>query len=141
MSAIGVKEFAAVLSRTWHNCRLPFGNHLHDLQEKGFALLDLAASGDDDREVVARFGTIIPQYDGQLSYDVAYRPGFDDFLYSKSLNPIGPHTEAPLFTPPPRLLALFCRRQARCGGGATLLADARSFLLARPVAEVDLCRS
>lgn len=111
------------------------------LETDGFALFDVTSFGGDDREVAALFGTIIPQYGGEETYAVAYSQGFDEFLYSKSLNPIGPHTEAPLFSPPPRLLALHCKRQARCGGGATLIADARTFLLERPAAEVELCRT
>lgn len=141
MSIMDIEALTPSQAHPWGYRDLMLQAHAKGLKANGFALFDVTPLGGDDREVAAQFGTIIPQYDGEKSYDVAYREGFDEFLYSKSLNPIGPHTEAPLQTPPPRLLALHCKRQARCGGGATLIADARTFLRNRPTAEVELCRS
>jgi alpha-ketoglutarate-dependent taurine dioxygenase len=43
------------------------------------------------------------------------------------MNALGAHTEAPGFMPPPKYLALYCHRQARCGHGQTLLADGIRF--------------
>lgn len=141
MSIMEVSSCVPSRSQRLPELDLPFRMHVDNLKTDGYALFNVASLGGDDREVAAQFGEIIPQYDGHESYDVAYREGFDEFLYSKSLNSIGPHTEAPLWAPPPRLLALYCKRQARCGGGATLIADARTFLLDRPAAELELCRS
>ena len=63
---------------------------------------------------------------------MTFRPGFDELQYSQSANAITPHTEAPGLDPPPRYLALHCHRQARCGGGHTVLADGHRFLRSLP---------
>jgi alpha-ketoglutarate-dependent taurine dioxygenase len=79
-------------------------------------------------ELLQSLGTLLPQYTGQLEYDVKSVPGFENFQYSQSANTIQPHTEAPVYTPPPKYLALYCQRQARCGNGHTLLADGFGFI-------------
>ena len=97
------------------------------LASRGWAVL---ASGEIDADpavTLRRLGTIVPQYDGRVSFDVTYRPGYDDAPYSQSMNALGAHTEAPGFMPPPKYLALYCHRQARCGNGQTLLADGIRF--------------
>ncbi len=76
-------------------------------------------------ELVRSVGELIPQYNGRLTHDVTYRPGNDDRAYSQSANTILAHTEAPGWHPSPAYLALFCHRQARCGGGHTDLLDVR----------------
>ncbi|MDU6749943.1 MAG: hypothetical protein E6447_20000, partial [Bradyrhizobium sp.] len=83
------------------------------LASRGWAVL---ASGEIDADpavTLRRLGTIVPQYDGRVSFDVTYRPGYDDAPYSQSMNALGAHTEAPGFMPLPKYLALYCHRQAR----------------------------
>lgn len=75
-------------------------------------------------ELVTSVGDLIPQYNGRLTHEVTYRPGNDSRAYSQSANTILAHTEAPGWHPSPAYLALFCHRQARCGGGHTDLLDA-----------------
>lgn len=90
---------------------------------------------------LARFGDLMPQFDGGIAHQVKMEPGYDNVRFSKSRNEIGPHTEAPLFAKPPRYLALFCHRQARCGSGHTALADGFAFLNSLGHAERALIRS
>ena len=86
-------------------------------------------NGDDSgvRASLRAFGDIIPQFNGHDTFEVTLKPGFENVPYSQSLNGIGPHTEAPVYEPPPKYLALHCHRQAQCGGGHTLLADGFAF--------------
>lgn len=98
-----------------------------DLTRQGWAVLSAAFVGDDPAQVLERFGRLVPQYNGQITFEVTYQPGYDDAPYSQSMNGLGAHTEAPGFEPPPKYLALHCHRQARCGKGQTLLADAVRF--------------
>jgi Taurine catabolism dioxygenase TauD, TfdA family len=79
-------------------------------------------------ELVRSVGELIPQYNGRLTHEVTYRPGNDDRAYSQSANTILAHTEAPGWHPTPAYLALFCHRQARCGGGHTDLLDVRKLI-------------
>ncbi|MGZ5201866.1 MAG: TauD/TfdA family dioxygenase [Telluria sp.] len=94
-----------------------------ELLERGWTILPPALLRDGPRPALAHFGRIVPQLNGEETYEVTLKPGFDKLPYSQSRNEIGPHTEAPVYDPPPRYLALHCHRQARCGGGQTLLAD------------------
>jgi hypothetical protein len=95
--------------------------------------------------LLQEIGKLVPQYSGAVEHEVVYRPGNDDRAYSQSRNGIRPHTEAPGWDPSPRYLALYCHRQARCGGGHTdlldgqrlpelLQADSLSLLTGRPLA-------
>lgn len=88
--------------------------------------------------MVRSVGELIPQYQGTLAHEVTYRPGNDHRAYSQSANTILAHTEAPGWNPSPAYLALFCHRQARCGGGRTDLLDARKLLAALDPAEIAL---
>jgi alpha-ketoglutarate-dependent taurine dioxygenase len=97
------------------------------LADRGWAILQAEDIGNDPVAILNQIGRIVPQYNGQDTFEVTYQKGFDDVPYSQSMNGIGPHTEAPAYDPPPRYLALFCHRQARCGHGETLLADGIDF--------------
>jgi hypothetical protein len=97
------------------------------LANKGWAVLAHEAIEPDPADTLRRWGRIVPQYNGSETFDVTYKPGFDDAPYSQSMNALGPHTEAPGFVPPPKYLALYCHRQARCGYGHTLVADGIHF--------------
>jgi Taurine catabolism dioxygenase TauD, TfdA family len=89
-------------------------------------------------ELVRSVGELIPQYNGRLTHDVTYRPGNDHKSYSQSANTILAHTEAPGWHPTPAYLALFCHRQARCGGGHTDLLDVRKLAGALDADELAL---
>lgn len=104
-----------------------FQDFIPELQTRGWSILDSDAIGDDPAQTLGRLGRLVPQYDGQLTFDVTYKKGFDDAPYSQSMNGLGAHTEAPGYEPPPKYLALYCHRQARCGKGQTLLADGVKF--------------
>ncbi len=97
------------------------------LAEQGWAVLEPALLAPGARPVLEHFGRIVPQYNGQETFDVMVKPGFSGVPYSQSSNAIGPHTEVPVADPPPRYLALHCHRQARCGQGHTMLADGLQF--------------
>jgi alpha-ketoglutarate-dependent taurine dioxygenase len=98
-----------------------------ELLERGWTILPAELLRDGARPALAHFGRIIPQLNGEETYEVTLKPGFDKLPYSQSKNSIGPHTEAPVYDPPPKYLALHCHRQAQCGGGQTLLADGFAF--------------
>ncbi|HEY1609775.1 MAG TPA: TauD/TfdA family dioxygenase [Paraburkholderia sp.] len=98
-----------------------------ELDRQGWTVLPPAALSLGIRETLMQFGTIVPQYDGRDSWEVTFKPGFEKVPYSQSQNGIGPHTEVPVGVPPPRYLALYCHRQARCGKGQTRLADGLAF--------------
>lgn len=108
------------------------------LDQWGFVVVhdvgDLAAA----EEVVRSVGELIPQYNGRLTHEVTYRPGNDHRAYSQSANTILAHTEAPGWNPSPAYLALFCHRQARCGGGHTDLLDVRRLIGALDADELAL---
>jgi alpha-ketoglutarate-dependent taurine dioxygenase len=97
------------------------------LAEQGWAVLDPALLGPGARPILQNFGCLMPQYNGQETFEVMVKPGFEGVPYSQSRNGIGPHTEVPVADPPPRYLALHCHRQARCGHGHTMLADGLQF--------------
>lgn len=106
---------------------VPFDAAAAELALQGWTVLAPQALENGVRAALARFGTIVPQYDGADTWDVRMKPGFEKVPYSQSLNGIGPHTEVPVGNPPPRYLALHCHRQARCGQGHTYLADGAAF--------------
>ncbi|MER7008085.1 TauD/TfdA family dioxygenase [Dactylosporangium sp. NPDC000555] len=111
------------------------------VRQIGFVVIN----GVENQEALGRtlesFGRMMPQYDGNLTYEVRAEPGFDDRAYSKSQNEIRAHTEAPGWQPPPKYLALWCHVQARGGGGETCLADVKSYLRGLDRATVKRLRS
>ncbi|MDV7659592.1 TauD/TfdA family dioxygenase [Acinetobacter baumannii] len=97
------------------------------LEKQGWAILPPEFVKDDPERALSGFGQTLLQFNGKKTFEVQYRPGFDNLPYSQSKNGIGPHTEAPVYDPPPRFLALHCHVQAKCGGGQTQLADGFEF--------------
>ncbi|QIB47727.1 TauD/TfdA family dioxygenase [Streptomyces aureoverticillatus] len=93
------------------------------LEADGYAVVDRLAGQRQAIELMQDIGRFVPQYTGTVEHEVVYRPGNDDRAYSQSRNTIRAHTEAPGWDPSPRHLALYCHRQARCGGGHTDLLD------------------
>ncbi|OCC10045.1 TauD/TfdA family dioxygenase [Streptomyces sp. PTY087I2] len=102
--------------------------HTWELAEYGYTVLDGIRTDEEAAEALRAFGELVPQYDGSLRYQVKAAPGFEERRYSKSVNTILVHTEAPGWNPPPSYLALHCRVQATCGSGHTELADMRRFV-------------
>jgi hypothetical protein len=99
------------------------------LDQWGYVVVDNLESLTAAEELVRSVGELIPQHDGLLTHEVTY---------SRSPNTILAHTEAPGRHPSPAYLALFCHRQARCGGGHTNLLDARRLVGALDADELAL---
>jgi alpha-ketoglutarate-dependent taurine dioxygenase len=106
---------------------------LQELTGRGWTVITSDQLIESIPTTLERFGNIIPQFGGQYTFEITFKPGYDDLPYSQSRNGIGPHTEAPVYDPPPRYLALHCHQQARCGGGHTSLADGYAFLESLPM--------
>lgn len=104
------------------------GHRHEELAARGWTVLTPDEITDDVAGTLHEFGPIIPQFNGQTAFAITRKPGYEDLPYSQSMNGIGPHTEAPVYAPPPRYLALHCHQQARCGGGHTGLVDGYQFL-------------
>ncbi|WP_137136891.1 TauD/TfdA family dioxygenase [Rhizobium sp. FKY42] len=104
-----------------------FEDFIPELRTRGWSILRPDAIDANPADTLSRIGRLVPQYNGQITFDVTYKKGFDDAPYSQSMNGLGAHTEAPGYEPPPKYLALYCHRQARCGKGQTLLADGVQF--------------
>src|SRR6478609_1069563 len=82
------------------------------LDEHGFAVVDRVGGLDVAAALLSALGVLLPQYDGNITHEVRYRPGNDHRSYSQSANRIQAHTEAPGWNPSPNWLALYCHRQA-----------------------------
>ena len=108
------------------------------LDQWGYVVVEDVGNIAAAEELVRSVGDLIPQYNGRLTHDVTYRPGNDHRAYSQSANTILAHTEAPGWHPTPAYLALFCHRQARCGGGHTDLLDVRKLAGALDIDELAL---
>lgn len=93
------------------------------LDDSGYSLVVGLGGQSNAISLMQSLGNFIKQYNGAVEHDVTYKPGFDDKAYSQSINSIHAHTEAPGWNPGPRFLALYCKQQARCGGGYTDLLD------------------
>ncbi|MHC8304359.1 TauD/TfdA family dioxygenase [Pseudomonas sp. PB3P13] len=104
------------------------GHRQEELAARGWAVLTPDEFADDVVGTLQEFGQIIPQFNGQIAFAITRKPGYEALPYSQSMNGIGPHTEAPVYGPPPRYLALHCHQQATCGGGHTGLVDGYRFL-------------
>ena len=98
------------------------------LVEHGYVVVTRVGEAATAESLLLELGELLEQYRGTIRHEVRARPGFDGLQYSQSRNGITPHTEAPGLPTPPRYLALHCHRQARCGGGQTLLADGYTFV-------------
>jgi hypothetical protein len=114
-------------------------DHRHEeLSTRGWTVLTPGEFAHDVTGTLHEFGSIIPQFNGQTAFAITRKPGYEDLPYSQSMNSIGPHTEAPVYGPPPRYLALHCHHQATCGGGHTGLVDGYQFLKSLERTEPEL---
>lgn len=107
---------------------IALGHRHEELLARGWTVLTPDEFANDVVGTLHDFGPIIPQFNGQMAFAITRKPGYEDLPYSQSMNGIGPHTEAPVYGPPPRYLALHCHQQATCGGGHTGLVDGYEFL-------------
>lgn len=99
-----------------------------EIVQRGYTLLEDIVTDDDAEIALKPFGVLIPQYNGLLRHEVKADTEHDKRAYSKSINGIPWHVDAPSWDPPPSRMALHCRRQATCGAGHTLLVDMRPFI-------------
>ena len=106
------------------------------LDQWGYVLVEDVESLTAAQELVRSVGELIPQYSGLLTHEVTYRPGNNG--RSQGANATLARTEAPGRHPSPAYLALFCHRQARCGGGHTDLLDVRKLVGALDADELAL---
>ncbi|ACY18621.1 TauD/TfdA family dioxygenase [Haliangium ochraceum] len=118
-----------------------FSEHRYSLAAKGWTLLENFRGQDHVLDALVRFGELLPQFDGNIEHQVKAVPGYDAMRFSKSRNEIGPHTEGPIYPAPPKYLALYCHRQARCGSGHTALADGLDFLHSLTAEERAFCQN
>jgi len=99
------------------------------LGELGYVYLRDLPDDFDHPALLAQFGEFMPQYDGELVWDLRPEPGMDDIYHSRNTRSLVPHTEMYERTGyPPRYVALWCVRPAAGGGGETTLADGREWL-------------
>lgn len=98
------------------------------IRQRGYVVVEGIGGPEAGRELLASLGVVIPQYDGRLTHEVRYQEQHQSRLYSQSANELPAHTEASGWQPPPAFLALYCHRQARCGGGHTDLLTVESLL-------------
>ncbi|MCG0064373.1 TauD/TfdA family dioxygenase [Streptomyces tricolor] len=98
------------------------------LEQDGYVVVERLGGQRHAIELLQRIGRFLPQYTGTVEHEVVHRPGHEGRAYSQSRNTIQAHTEAPGWDPSPRYLALYCHRQARCGGGHTDLLDLHTLL-------------
>lgn len=111
------------------------------LDDSGYSLVVGLGGQSNAISLMQSLGSFINQYNGAVEHDVTYKPGFDDKAYSQSINSIRAHTEAPGWSPSPRFLALYCKQQARCGGGYTNLLDCEDIIAELNADELTLMES
>lgn len=109
------------------------------LSEVGYCYLRAAERPSDlsPRAFLQEFGSLLPQYDGEIEYAVKSTQGYAAYSDSRSTNGLQPHTDGSDFEPPPRWLALVGVQAAACGGGHTLLMDGCQWLRSLPPALQD----
>jgi Taurine catabolism dioxygenase TauD, TfdA family len=85
-----------------------------------------------------QFGRLMPQYDGQLSWDVKTNNSIINSHCSLGSLEVTPHTEFyEGVSDPPNYLALWCLNPSSCGGGKISIGDSYPFLEALPKNEYD----
>lgn len=109
-------------NKTYH-----LAEHKNELATRGWTVLSEKLIDNKIDEILSYFGEIVLQFNGKKKSEITFEPGFEKLPFSQSTNNIGPHTEAPVYSIPPKYLTLYCHKQATCGSGQTLLADGFSF--------------
>jgi Taurine catabolism dioxygenase TauD, TfdA family len=113
---------------TWHTA-LSNAN-LRRLGQWGYVVVADVESPTAAEEIVGSLGEVI--------HEVTYLAGNDRPAHSQNTNTVLARTEAPGWHPTPAYLALYCHRQARCGGGHTDLLDVRRLVAALHADEIAL---
>lgn len=133
------------MEHTDHISHVSYGQYLPAtidqlLDRNGYVYMDSVPHDFDHMAFLRRFGTLMPQYDGELVWSIKADPQFDDVYHSLNTKELTPHTECAEFAGlPPRYLALWCIAPASDGGGQTTLADLYAFLdTLTPQERVDL---
>jgi len=103
-----------------------------DLNTQGWTLLEDVDSAADAESALLNFGALLPQFDGEIRYDVKNRPDKSQFQWSGSMHRITPHTEHPARETPPKYLALYCVNPSKNGDGHTVVYDGYDFLNSLP---------
>lgn len=113
-----------------------------NLKEHGYSYLSDVPADFDHLEFLAPFGDFMPQYDGQLVWDLKPEPDMDDVYHSRNTKSLVPHTEAYEYPGlPPRYLALWCVEPAQGPGGETTLADGYAWLRDFSADEQEIMRT
>ena len=106
------------------------------LAAQGYVFLTNLPADFDHLDLLSRFGTLVPQYDGRTVWSIKADARFDDLYHSLNTKELYPHTECyEMPGLPPRFLALWCISPAACGGGSTTLADGYAFVTSLTKAE------
>lgn len=90
------------------------------LDEHGFAVVEQAGGLIGAVNLACDLGTVIPQYDGNVTHEVRVRPSVDA-TRQQALDPATGRTHAPGWELTPTWVALFCHRQAQSGGQIDLV--------------------
>lgn len=99
------------------------------LLENGYAYMDEVPDGFDHVEFLKNFGSLMPQYDGELIWSIKAQERFDNLYHSLNTKALMPHSECYEYPGiPPKYLALWCLVPSADSGGQTTLADMYSFL-------------
>jgi alpha-ketoglutarate-dependent taurine dioxygenase len=112
--------------------------HKEVLRRQGYINFVDLPEGFDHLNFVQRFGTLIPQYDGELVWSIKAQERFADVYHSLNNKPLKPHTECYEYTGvPPKYLALWCIKASEDGRGQTTLADGYEFIASLSADEVE----
>jgi alpha-ketoglutarate-dependent taurine dioxygenase len=112
------------------------------LKDHGYIYLFNVPADFDHLGFLEVFGEFMPQYDGQLVWDLRPEPDMDDVYHSRNTRSLVPHTEAYEYPGlPPRYLALWCVRPAQGPGGETTLADGYAWLRTFSSEEREIMRT
>lgn len=111
------------------------------LADRGYAYLRELPDDVDHLRILSELGEFMPQYDGEVVWDLRPEPGMDDIYHSRNTRSLVPHTEMYERTGhPPRYVALWCVQPAVGGGGETTLADADEWLAGFTADELRILR-
>ena len=99
------------------------------LKSQGYIHITKLPDNFDYLRFVQCFGSLMPQYDGQLVCSIAPDPQFAHTYHALNNQPLLPHTECyEVEGAPPKYLSLWCVKAAEDGSGQTTLADGYTFI-------------
>jgi alpha-ketoglutarate-dependent taurine dioxygenase len=98
------------------------------LDQRGYVYMDEVPNEFDQIEFLESFGSLMPQYDGELVWSIKADRRFDNLYHSLNTKSLLPHTECYEYPGvPPKYLALWCLVPPSDNGGQTTLADLCAF--------------